>query len=322
MSYRDDLIRLYASQSVPKVSEAAEYQQLCKRYGEDTRFQRERDKIERAKQYLEACLKPPKTQGEEVRAALALLIQDRHNDNLRDLYHEILVAGYKPGWTAAQQQYFDSAWKKIRSEYDFFLSFTTRYEEVPGDNPINSSYKYFIANVLGWKEFEDADRKRTNLLAHCAYRLLSKPPLKGFYFPHSQYDNSQTEKKLEDACNSCPIFVQLVQNIMFTLPNGRVNYCLFEYEKMNELLQADPEKEQRILFVIAERDRNSLVEALLVPGAYRAWHGHILAKDPPYLAEADMPKKAIVSQLKKTFTDILYPQVKAQWHRMIDQVPV
>jgi hypothetical protein len=147
--YREKLIRLYASNPVVQIETVPEYTQLRGRLAEDRHFQEERYRIERAKAKIEAAINGTMTQRESVQNAIKLLLQCRGNDQLRDLYHDLIVAGYKPNWTLAQQQHFDEAWKVIKLKYDYFLSFTCRHTVDLGDNPVNTAYKHFISRKLG-----------------------------------------------------------------------------------------------------------------------------------------------------------------------------
>src|SRR5262249_11035233 len=233
--YHDALIRLYAdkNKAVAKIKEGEEFKNVRDEFAQDRDFQKELDRIEVAKTQVKTAIEEAKTQPTSVRRAIQFLIQTRGDDRRRDLCHELIVAGYRPDWTAAQQQYFDDAWERIKLDYDYFLSFTTRYPAgVPGDNPVNTAYKHLIIAEIGIDRYKKGDRKKTNLLAEAVNGLLSQPRIKGFYFPHTQYDNALTERKLEAACDSCLVFVQLVQTIMFDVPNGRTNYCFFEWNRV------------------------------------------------------------------------------------------
>ncbi len=321
MSFHDDLLRLYAANRIEKVIQGADYQRLCREHEDNQVFQAERAQIERVKKSVEEWLDKPITQAKQVEQALSLLVSERHELQTLGIYYDLIVQGYKPNWSPAQQQYFDRAWMKINLRYDFFLSFTSRSENVPGDNPINSDYRYFIQHVLGVTEFESADRKKTNLLASCVYRHVGRTPMDGFFYVHSSHDNSVIEEKLAKACSDSRVFLQLVQNIMFVSPQDRPNYCFFEYEKMNQLLQNSPDKESRILFVVAEKGQKLLEEAL-VPLSYRPWRKHISVKGAPYLAAVDLKDKEGRIEELQTYLDDLHVQVKGELLRVTTQVPV
>lgn len=320
MSFHDDLLLLYAAHRIEKVIQGADYQSLCREHAGNQVFEAERAQIERVKKSVEEWLDKPITLAKQVEQALSLLLSERHELQTLGVYYELIVQGYRHSWSLAQQQYFDQAWKKIKLKYDFFLSFTSRSENVPGDNPINSDYRYFIQHVLGVDTFATADRKKTNLLASCVYRHVGRTPMDGFFFVHSANDNSVIEDKLAKACADSRVFLQLVQNIMFVAPHNRPNYCFFEYEKMAQLLQNSPDKESRVLFVVAEKGQK-LLEEPFVPQPYKSWYSHISAKGAPYLAAVDLEnKEGKIEELQK-YLDDLHTQIKGELLRVTTQVP-
>lgn len=208
----------------------------------------------------------------------------------------------------------------IKLEYDYFLSFTSRYPPgVAGDNPINTAYQQFIISEIGVDEYNKADRKKQNLLASAVQRLLSQPRMKGFYFPHTQYDNTVTEKKLEEACDNSLVFVQLVQTIMFDPPATGTNFCFFEWNRVQTQF-AEADKDRRILFVVAAQDRNVFL-GVLPFYEYDLWHDHIRRKDPPYLPEVQFYSEATLREVKRTFQDKMVPEIRAAWFRLIEGAP-
>jgi hypothetical protein len=323
MAFRDELIEIYATTPLADIRKSAKYQALGAANSGDSHFDTERNLVEKAKVWVEAFLKPPKTLAEEVKGALTLLMKVRGKEEEdRARYHDLIVAGYKNKWTAAQQEYFESAWDKLRSKYEFFLSFTTRFD-VPGENPVNSSYQHFIRWVLGHEEFDKADRKKTNLLALSAYRLLKSPDWPAFLFTHSQLDNSETEKKLIESVSQCLVFVQLVQNIMLTPSPQGTNYCYFEYEQVRKCFKGDPDMGRRILFAVAENNRASLLAPERVPIDYDDWYQVILNRDPPYLPETRTSfEPARIDRLSMLFKEKLRPQINDALQRIINGVPV
>jgi hypothetical protein len=320
MPYREELIRLYAANPVANIDGVAGFQDLRREFSEDRQFQAERHQIECAKQAIEAAVSPDVTQQEQVKSAIQLLIQTRPDQKRRNLFHELIVSGYKPAWTEERRLYFDAAWEKIKLEYDYFLSFTTRYPIAVGDNPVNNAYKHFITAVLGSDFFNGSDRKKTNLLAMAVHSVLAQASLKGFFFPHSQYDNTNTEQKLQAACDDCLVFVQLVQIIMFVPPNGGgTNYCFYEWDRAIRRFTG-PDRENHILFVVATPDRSEILEGLPFVD-YNAWHRHVRDKDPPYLPTAEFRDKATVLQIRSAFKDKITPKIRGAWFRLINDAP-
>jgi hypothetical protein len=293
ISPRAELIKIYATHPVDEVQSTPEYQHLLDIFEHDQAFATDRDQIEQYKVRAEVFLdKPGLTRAGEVREALKLLIAYR-NDPRRETYYQLIEAGYMGRWSPAQQRYLAFAWKKIRAKLDYFLSFTTRRPDPHYENPVNTDYRSFIVSKLGAKEYRCADRKTRNLLAETIHFILSNPPTKGFFFPDVQYDNSITLNKLDDAAEGSLTFVQLVQNMMFEVPDqeGVPNYCWMEFKRALELAEVEEKKpEDRLLFLVAEADRATLTPELQVPGEYTAWYAHIRQRDPPFLNPKEKPE--------------------------------
>jgi hypothetical protein len=110
--------------------------------------------------------------------------------------------------------------------------------------------------VLGEDAITRSSQRETNLLAKAICLRLATPGIEGYYFPRQQYDNAETEKKLEEACDES-FMVQLIQSILFYPPAQGKNYCFLEWERVMQKLSAD-EKEKRILYVLAEMDYRGL----------------------------------------------------------------
>ncbi len=317
------LIEIYAKTPVAKIRSSEEYKRLCQREAGKGTFDADRNLVEKAKVQVETYLKDGQTTREQARAALCLLIKARRTEQDRDLLHRLLVKGYRPGWTRAQRGYFDKAWRKICLKYDIFFSFTTRYPNVAGDNPINTAYRYFIVKELSQETWKGADRQKENLLAKAVYRLIVKSAdHNGFFFPDSEFDNSMTEQKLREACRNSMVFVQLIQNIMFHPPQGKKNYCFFEYTTVADLLESEPDKEDRILFVVAH-NRQDLLPTHQVHLEYDIWHGHVLQKDPPYLPEADSAAGSSerYSTIKQLLQERVRNKVVGAWQQILNGVP-
>jgi hypothetical protein len=310
MSFRDDLLRVYATNQVGRIADVQEYKSLCAQHGTNPQFGAERDRIEIVKQKLEQWLEGNLTVHDQAEQALSVLLSERYKPADLDLYFRLITLGYKPRWSPQQQDSFDASWKRISLTYDYFLSFTTRYEpEIAGDNPVNINYKYFIQHVLGVAYYDGNDRKKTNLLASSVHKHLERNSMHGFFYPHTANDNSVVAEKLEAACAGSRVFVQLVQNIMFTDPSERKNYCFFEYEKVRQLLAGVPNRERLILFIVAEKDQK-LVRQPLVPVDYRDWHRHISSKGAPYLAAVDLQDRASRIEDLQKILDKIHDQIE------------
>ncbi len=327
MPFHDDLIRLYAEHPLDGLEHVQELQDLCAAHQDDFAFRDELNNIKEAKSFVETFIDlpaPPLTTQQKVAAAIRLLVSLRgENDRTnRDLCYALIKAGYFPKWNPAQQAYFEDAWIKIQAEYDFFLSFTCRRPAVAGDNPINTNYREFIISEIGLDEYNSADRKNSNLLALALHRILAEKATQAFFFPHKQQDNSVTVAKLEQACDSTLVFVQLVQRLMFTRPAhaGQPNYCFFEWSRVEKRLRG-PDRERRILFVVADESPQRFGQMAFHP-TYMKWHAHVCQKDPPYLPEVRQPDLATVQAIGARLRDKLLPFIEDAWSDLSAKAPM
>jgi hypothetical protein len=296
-----------------------EYQQLLAAHPEDRQFEAERDQVERAKKRLESLLDQPFPRAEQVQAAIVELYKKR-GDRRQKLYYDLIVAGYEHKWSEPQKDHFRRAWRLIQSKYDFFFSFTTRHQPPDEDNLVNTDYRHFISVYADSNRLKTADLRRTNLLAHAIYRLLSRDH-KGFMFTEHEGENQIVELRLRQACQASLVFVQLVQNIMFRPPDGRPNYCFFEYNEATHSILLDPDGEERMLFIVAEDCKKALIDSFEVPEEYELWHNHLWAKDAPYLQRFGVYDDAKIEAFRKTIETKVTPRLRAAWQRLFQGVP-
>jgi hypothetical protein len=324
--YRDRLINVYATHPVVEIENAAEFQTLLQQFAGDSNFRAERHRIEIAKTMVEGALDGEWTEQETVQKAIRHLINCRTSPKERDLCHELIVAGYWPKWIEVRQQYFDESWKNIQLEYDYFVSFTCRYPnpETPGGNPINREHKYFIMDSITVAEFRKSGHTDKNLLAVAIDRALApskQSNMRRFFFPVFRYDNSETKKKLENACNNSMVFVQIVQPIMFRPLDGdsEENYSYLEWKWMyNRLNTIDIER--NMLFIVIMPGRDYFRETFRYPG-YRSWYNHIEEKDPPYLPETATRDPSTLAEIKRIFEESLVPGIRSAWDRLVKDTP-
>jgi hypothetical protein len=316
---RRDLISWYASNKVVDANSSnVSYVSMCKAHASNRFFDQERQRIETAKRRLESKLDTQVCSQDQLKGALTELLKARKarsaTPGIEQIYYDLLVTGYSPNWTAIQRQYFESCWKLIKLNNDFFLSFTTRNSVVGSPIAVNSRYRFFIRRIIGDRRIKTADHSRANLLAEAIYQLLTESLNRGFMFTLHENDNTVTEQKLRDACSDSVVFIQIVQNIMFEPPAHRKNYCYFEYEEAIQTVQ----EEHRILFIIAE---DALVANLKIPQQYEKWYEHISRKDPPYLDEVSTPSFERVNSLQNKIKKKVVSLLDEIWFQMINGVP-
>ena len=308
-----ELINLFAAHRVASIGTVPEYLELCGRFASNVQFQRQRDTTEVAKRAIEEWLDNQPNYKAQVRQSFIMLQGNRIGDF--DLYYALIVAGYKHRWSVAQQTYFDRVVPTIRNDNDFFLSFTSRGPRV-GDKRINHRYWYFIRSEIGGHNITPDDRRNKNLLAEALYAMLMDATLKGFYYIRHEDDNTLVVDKLRKGLEGSRVFVQLVENVMFDPPDGRTNYCEFEYRHAVQIIG----EEDRILFVVTEKCPDDLEDPARVHGPYRDWVEHIRSKSASYLPPVDDYNKQRLSELKKKLENIVMT-VKGARRGVLERIP-
>jgi hypothetical protein len=319
-----ELIEIYARNPVGTIVAQPAYKELCARNVDNVGFAAARNLIEKIALKVQTRMNKALGSAAQTSAALELLKRTRTRPQEMEIYYALIETGYSLKWSVYQQEYFRSGNHKLSLPYDFFFSFSTRYEHVAKENPINNAYKHFILKVLTPTDWESADRNKENLLAKAIYTLISENKgHKGFYFPDSQYDNSFTEQKLEKSLRDSHVFVQMLQNVMFRPPLQGENWCHFEFCRVHQQLTAERQVEHRMLFLIAEK-QGALIQSDKVYPDYDDWLQVITLKDAPYIPEVPLPHDADArsEQIKELIENKLVALIDAAWDRLIDAVPL
>jgi hypothetical protein len=311
-----ELIDLFAAHRVADIQNVPEYVAYCARNLDTLGFRAARDKTEVAKKAIEDRLDRQPNAAGQVRQALKLLESQRGLDF--DRYSELISMGYKPAWSREQRVYFEHAARIIRSGNYFFLSFTSRGPEGLGDKRVNRRYWHFIRRKI--RRPTNGDLRERNLLADAIDIMLRDESIDGFYYKRHDNDNSLVERKLREGCESCLVFVQLVDNAMFSPPKDP-NFCEFEYRHALDFIrQAGVPAEDRILFVVTERDKGDLPDPDAVYATYRDWVTHILSKSAVYLPPVADYDRQTIDEIKEKLAAVV-SQVKAAKKNMMERVP-
>jgi hypothetical protein len=170
MEYRSQLIDLYAKYEAAAVTSTPEYEQLSRRYGEQSEFRTLRSQLQDMKAKVQG-IKTTASSQEQLRSAIHLLRQYRWRGTERDLFYDLLVAIYADRWGAARVAYLDKALAAVRLSRDYFLSFTARHA-APGVNPINDRYQYFIMKKLQ-RPLNYKEKRVNNLFAEAVHQIFS-----------------------------------------------------------------------------------------------------------------------------------------------------
>ena len=318
MRYQE-LIQYFATNKISQIRNLPDFQKYCEKNLGDFGFENALDETEKAKKNIEERLDGLPGPKDQIRLALKLLGSLPPRDFER--YHELIAAGYKPRWSQDQQKYFEHFVPVVRSGNYFFLSFTSRpTEDGPADKRVNRRYWHFIRRTI--RQSSGRDRKTRNLLADTLDTLFHDDDLSGFYYKRHDSDNAVVRTKLLQACRSSLVFVQLVDNAMFDHDSSREeNWCAFEYDKSLEYFREIANLvDNRIVFIVTEKDRDQLRDPYDVHPLYRDWVERIRQKGAIYLIPCEDYDKGIIDETKRVIAAMV-KEVKAVKQLMLEHVP-
>ena len=276
-SFTKTLIECYAKYGVENVDQSKEFQTLCDKEKErgGFTFDAERQRIEnlerRIEREVERQVSSPSTSRDQIINALNLLDKKfapkdnkKNKEDVGYIYELILKRyGNNNHWRVDQLNYFKKVYKAITTYSDYFLSFTNRKATKNNPNIVNFNHKHLIKwlcpSYRQKRDFERESKKNNNLLAEAINYFLrsNKPQLRGFYYPVHEGDNQDVEEKLRAAAGNTFVFIQIIQNIMFSknFDCGK-NYCFFEYCEAKRNIS---DHHQRIFFILAEGSRKDTI---------------------------------------------------------------
>lgn len=280
MNYLDDLIELYGRRPAAKVADDPKYDALCKAHDGNSLFHYARQRVERIREKLDLQVGKQETGQMQVKNALKLFEQLRVPDEKQEdeICRRLVLAAWYPFWRDVQKAHFDQTVKTLRKDLDYFLSFTQR-NSVGGSNPVNAYHRYLIQSY----GVDDPYTCPLNELAKAINRGLqaSKYKLRGFFFPAHEDDSQNVSKKLQDAMDSALVFIQLVQNEMFSKDKkykAEENYCFDEYN-----MAIDRHKHTIYLFVDGKHPDDMIPEEKTY-SRFESWFQVIKATDCVALA--------------------------------------
>ena len=292
-----------------------DYIKLCHENNGRFGFDTEREKVEKIKLFLEKTVGKQSSPRNQVIEALILLNRMKTEEE-KNICYALIIKGYSNQWKQSQLAHFNKYDDALRKNYDYFLSFTDRNLTPGYDNYINVKYKYLIKSLLG-QEFKKANQKDNLLALAIHYLLKSSGNKKGFFYPQKQGDSQEVEEKLKSACENCFVFIQLIQNIMFTSCN-ETNYCYFEYCHARQCLAG----KKGFIFLLAEKSHDSL-KAIHhdVYFEYDEWYCDILRRDNIILEPTEKYNQKHISKLLDIIRKNLVDKIdKIKWS-IIEDVP-
>jgi len=242
MTVLEELIKIYGRRQTDDVARDPDYVGLCKANDGDNLFHAERHRIEGIKRKLEMQAGIQKTLQKQVKYALTLFHRLVGSENqMHEICRRIARLSYYPNWTQKQKAYFDETCTLITTKLDYFLSFTQRNVNGVG-NPINSYHRYLIQS----EGLPDPKDVQDNELARMLDMLLRRYQFRGFFFRAHEGDSQQATRKFLNALDESVVFIQLVQNEMFSKNYvDRPNYCFLEYHRAVA-------KKKKMIFLFAD----------------------------------------------------------------------
>jgi len=192
----------------------------------------------------------------EVRSCLELLREKKEfpkNDEFEVLNKLIKNENHKclyNCWNNEQQNFFDECYPVISEWKDFFLSHTKR-----NARETNNDFQSLIEIVYDPDDF-DSKKGETNFLAKLIVRYLKEKNLEGFYDEENIVCGDIFKEKIFDHCKSCFVFVQLIENVVFSQPgNDKENWCLLEFEEFKNWKENNAIKGcNRYFFILTGKD--------------------------------------------------------------------
>jgi hypothetical protein len=307
----EELIEIYARHQADDVASDPHYVYLCQANDTDNVFHATRRRVEMIKRTLEKRVGNQKTYQKQVKYALILFHRLVGSEDQQDeICLRIVRQSYYPKWTDKQKAYFDETSALLKTSLDYFLSFTQRNQTGAG-NPINGAHRYLIQSM----GLLDPVSSVQNELAHMLDIFLSNSryQFRGFYFPTHEDNSQQVDQKVYDSLDNSLVFIQLVQNAMFSrLYNGRPNYCFREYQR------AVAQRKNMIFLFADGQHPNDLIPEEDVEFDLDAWHTFVIGVDcldlqPTRIAEQSSSIQVNITRLKERLVEGVRRFREALW---------
>ncbi len=313
MTSLEELIEIYGGREAKDVSKDQNYVRICQENDGNPIFHAERFRIENIKRKLEKEAGIQKTRQKQVKFALRFfhrLVGSKDDED--EVCRRLTLASYYPQWTDKQKLYFDETCVLVKKKLDYFLSFTQRNRSGAG-NPINSYHRYLIQSI----GLPDPKDSQENELARMLDRLLqiSRYQFRGFFFPAHEGDSQQATEKFLKALDNSMVFIQIVQNEMFSKHyqhQNRPNYCYIEYKQAIE-------KKKEMIFIFADGQHpQDLIPEEDAQFEFDDWYELILGADcvhmePTRIADERSNIPDSIDKLKKRLVEAVQRHRETLW---------
>jgi len=279
---RNRLIQLFAQHPVDHV-EANDGQLLKDTFGParydalqaDPAYQHTYTLVKEYKKELEHIARTTAAPRKQIHALLYYLKQIKHDQSKEslDVLSRLIRQSLYGAWAADEQAYYDQRHNIIIEWVDFFISYTNR-----DAGSTNHDFQDLYESVY-FASPPPAVRNTTNLVAPIIVKYLNEDGLEGFADWNDIKSGDEIGESVRTYCRKAYAFVQLVERVCFTKPNGSIrNWCFEEYNTFKQAhLTGDlgpGNYNTRFHFLIVGDNLNQILPAQ-PPPSYNPWHQHM-----------------------------------------------
>lgn len=315
-TYTEKLIDIYATCNTDKISKNPRFIKLRNQHKHDQDFPNINREIQDIKKLIEKRVLIQSYHKNQIIKALKVsnrIVKTNKEESIK-IVHDLIIKMFRSKWTRKQLNHFETFFTALENCYDYCLSFTKRNPSPGQVNIINQKYKFLIKDILGHKKYKQANRIKDNLLAASINYLLENEQLNGFYYPHKEGDSQKVKQKLKEGCENSFVFVQLIQNVMFTDLNDE-NFCFFEY---NVAVKPRPFR-KHFKFLLAGNSHKDLIKEEEVSLEYDDWYQNVYESDKLIIEPTDVYNAAQIKELKDKISEKLLQSVKNSKWELIDK---
>lgn len=221
---------------------------------------------------------------DQVQSCLALLYDKKRFgkkcEHELEILKEIIDNGNEnclfKSWNETEQGFYKEVYSIIIEWYDVFFSYTSRdWRET------NNEFKPLIIHAFGEDVYNTKEIKGKNFLAELIVHYLDQKGVKPFYDQKEIVYGDKIEKKILKHCKSCYVFVQLIEEEVFHVPNGKQNWCHEEFTEFDawcknwseKWCESDKSDLRRFYYILTHKP--DIVFPPEIHPTYQEWYDNI-----------------------------------------------
>ena len=236
----------------------------------DTQFSEYINLVSEYKEYIEKVEKDyddPKAQAKECLVYLRKIRIEKSNAKMEVFETLVKKCFFDKKWHKLPEiiKFFDDSLPLVKDRWDFFFSYTNRNAKVT-----NLDFRKCLPDIEYHVDNKLAEYIAAQLLSHNLY---------GFWDYNDIKLADDILEEILEARNKSFCFVQLIEQIVFSVPDGgKKNWLYEEYKSFKRRSQDQPEfqKLPDSLFFIIQDDRALKIANL--PPLYYNWYSEIVSK--------------------------------------------